>query len=373
MSKLLQKKMLSLDGGGILGLISLGVLSRMEAQLREVYGKPDLLLRDVFDYIGGTSTGAVIAAGLAIGKSVDELRDIYMRLGEQMFDRASLFRRWRYSFDADNLRDELRKEFGESSILELQREGRLLEGKHLLIVTRNVNTDSPWPISTNPAAKYNDENRDDCNLLLPLWQLVRASTAAPTFFAPEELELASGRKFVFEDGGVTPYNNSAFLLFRMATEPIYRCGWPTGEDNMMLVSVGTGMAYRTLQDPDPRGEGLLSTARSIPSELMRGIAVEQDIACRTIGRCTHGAPLDREIGDLVMPGDPERPKAFLYARYDVDISHEGLDVAGLGDIHAEALTMDNAAAIPELDRIGAFAGRQVDMARHFPGFFGSDP
>lgn len=368
-----QKRLLALDGGGILGLISLGVLAEIERQLREAHEKPDLLLRDWFDYMGGTSTGAVIAAGLAVGKSVAELQQMYRDLGDKMFDRASLLRRWRYNYDADNLKDELKKQFGEGSILDLQRDGTLLPGRHLLIVTRNVNTDSAWPVSTNPAAKYNDEIREDCNLQLPLWQLVRASTAAPTFFSPETLELGNGLTFVFEDGGVTAYNNPAFVLYRMATEPAYRCGWATGEERLMLVSIGTGLAYRTLEEPNPRGEGLATTARTVPSELMRSISLEQDIACRTVGRCVHGAPLDREIGDLVMPHDAERPKAFVYARYDVEISQEALDDAGLDDIEAKSLAMDNAAAIDDLVRIGAFAGREVNMLRHFPAFLLAQP
>ncbi len=58
----------------------------------------------------------------------------------------------------------------------------------LLVVTKNVTTDSPWPISSNPEAKYNDMGRKDCNLKIPLWQLVRASTAAPVYFPPEILQ-----------------------------------------------------------------------------------------------------------------------------------------------------------------------------------------
>ena len=362
------KKLLALDGGGILGLISLGVLEQIESQLRHAQGNLELRLRDYFDYIGGTSTGAIIAAGLSVGKSVAEIREIYTSLGERMFDQASLLRRWRYAYEADNLREELKRQFGEGSILDHQRAGTLREDRHLLIVTRNVNTDSPWPVSTNPKARYNDESRDDCNRLLPLWQLIRASTAAPTFFAPERLELSGDKSFYFEDGGMTAYNNPAFLLYRMATEPAYRCRWATGEEEMMLVSIGTGMAFRPLGTPSHRGEGLLTSAKTIPSELMRSIAVEQDIACRTVGRCVHGGELERELGDLMTPHDPERPKAFVYARYDIDISEQGLKSSGLADIDAGTLAMDNAAAMPELLRIGAVAGQQVNMRLHFPAF-----
>ncbi len=50
------------------------------------------------------------------------------------------------------------------------------------------------------------------------------------------------KTFVFVDGGVTPHNNPAFLLYRMATNPAYHLNWKTGEENLLIVSVGTGAA-----------------------------------------------------------------------------------------------------------------------------------
>ena len=65
------KKLLALDGGGIRGVITLELLARMESMLAKQLGAgDDFVLGDYFDYIGGTSTGAVIAAGLAKGLSV---------------------------------------------------------------------------------------------------------------------------------------------------------------------------------------------------------------------------------------------------------------------------------------------------------------
>src|SRR5919112_596473 len=92
---------------------------------------------------------------------------------------------------------------------------------------------------------FNDTTRTDCNLAIPLWQLVRASTAAPVYFPPEVVSWDPGdpaKSFVFVDGGTTAYNNPAFLLFRMAIEPAYRLGWQTGEQRLLVVSVGTGSA-----------------------------------------------------------------------------------------------------------------------------------
>src|ERR1044072_9835138 len=81
----------------------------------------------------------------------------------------------------------------------------------LLVVTRNATTDSPWPISSNPDARYNAPHLGHCNLQIPLWQLVRASTAAPVFFPPAVLQWDpkdASRTFLFEDGSHTPYKNT---------------------------------------------------------------------------------------------------------------------------------------------------------------------
>ena len=88
-----QKKILALDGGGILGLISIEILARIEALLRERQGRPDLVLADYFDFVAGTSTGAVISSLVSIGMSIDQIRRFYIDCGPQMFDRAFLLER----------------------------------------------------------------------------------------------------------------------------------------------------------------------------------------------------------------------------------------------------------------------------------------
>src|ERR1700749_1361288 len=61
------KHILALDGGGIRGVLTLEYLEVIEALLRQRRKDPNLLLSDYFDLIGGTSTGSIIAAGLACG------------------------------------------------------------------------------------------------------------------------------------------------------------------------------------------------------------------------------------------------------------------------------------------------------------------
>ena len=84
------KRILALDGGGVRGALTLGFLERMEGLLRDRYDNPDLRLRDYFDLIGGTSTGSIIAVGLAIGMDVAELKEVYRTIGPAVFSRGSM-------------------------------------------------------------------------------------------------------------------------------------------------------------------------------------------------------------------------------------------------------------------------------------------
>src|SRR5204863_7922731 len=116
--------------------------------------------------------------------------------------------------------------------------------KLLLVVMRNASTGSAWPISSNPHGMFNDCSRDDCNLNIPIWQLLRASTAAPSFFPPEQIQFGEARH-LFVDGGVTPFNNPALLADLMATLPCYRLNWPAMSESLLVVSIGCG-SFRTL-------------------------------------------------------------------------------------------------------------------------------
>ncbi len=181
-----KKKLLALDGGGIRGVITLEVLDRIEQIVRQKLGRSDAVLADYFDYLGGTSTGAIIASCLSVGMTVDAVRRFYVSSGPDMFTRAGILRRFYNKFDQDKLADQLRDVFGANTNLGSDKLRTLL-----MLVLRNATTDSPWPISSNPAALFNDSSLGNCNLNLPLWQLVRASTAAPTFFPPELVQVGT--------------------------------------------------------------------------------------------------------------------------------------------------------------------------------------
>jgi patatin-like phospholipase/acyl hydrolase len=359
------KKILALDGGGIRGILTVEILAKIEELLRaqSERGK-DFVLSDYFDFFAGTSTGAIVAACLAWGMTVDRIRNFYLQNGKEMFDKASLLDRYyRHRFESEKLSARLREEFGAATTLGSDKLRSLL-----MMVMRNATTDSPWPVSNNPGAKYNDAARADCNLNLPLWQLVRASTAAPTYFPPEVVKLAN-KEFIFVDGGITMYNNPAFQAFLMATVEPFSLNWPTGEDKVLVVSVGTGTSPDANADLRPDEMNLLYNASSIPSALMFAALNEQDFLCRVFGKCRAGDALDREVWDMVGKRGPVQPKLFTYMRYNAELTRHGLDELGLTDIEPKNVQqLDSVEFVGDLQRVGSTVAERKVKAEHFAGF-----
>jgi patatin-like phospholipase/acyl hydrolase len=81
------KRLLALDGGGIRGVIAAEVLTKIE-EILITEDSPWECLGDYFDFIGGTSTGAILAAGLAKGMKARDLLDFYVKKGPQVFKRS---------------------------------------------------------------------------------------------------------------------------------------------------------------------------------------------------------------------------------------------------------------------------------------------
>jgi uncharacterized protein len=237
------KRILSLDGGGIRGIITLQYLKRIETLLRERYKNDDLVLSDYFDFIGGTSTGSIIASALALGRDVDYIIDKYEELAKRVFPSWGILKliniiRFRVLYNKNNLEKELKDVFGE----ELLGSSAIKTG--LGIVAKRADRNSIWMFYNHPNQNYYEQNKD-----IPLKNAIRASSAAPIIFPPEELEVKGGdNKAWFEDGGVSMHNNPSLLLFLTATlkgntennKKGYGVNWETGGDKLMLVSIGTG-------------------------------------------------------------------------------------------------------------------------------------
>jgi len=358
------RKILAIDGGGIRGVIALAALAKMERILRELSGQDRLLLADYFDLIAGTSTGALIAAGLSLGMTAMELQNLYIAHAPHIFIRAGLLTRYlRHRFRDQGLREVLQGLLGDMTLGSPQL--RTL----LLLVLRNATTDSPWLVTNNPRAKFNDRSLDDCNLDLPLWKLIRASAAGPTIFPPEEVELGkqTKKKMIFVDGGTTPFNNPSFQAFLIATLDRHRIQWETGVDKMLLVSVGTGTGALEMIDRHGKEMDVLQVARTLPLVQLGGASIEQDLLCRVFGRCEAGEPIDSEVDDLMNSVGPCEPRLFTYARYDLTFTSTAFKDYGLGHIDPKALDFDSFAKLDELKEVGKVLAEKV-KAEQFAKF-----
>lgn len=364
-----KKCLLSLDGGGVRGIFSLQILKKIEEIAEQYSGNPDIRLADCFDYIAGTSTGGILAAGLAMGMRVDELQAFYKEQAANMFSpNSSWFKRLTSArYETSVLQDKLQEVFGLQTTL-----GSPALKTLLMLVMLNASTCSPWPISSNPRAVFNDPNSCETasNLNLPLWQLVRASAAAPFFFEPEGLDIG-GREHLFFDGALTSYNNPAFKLFQMATLPAYRLGWETGADKMLMVSVGTGLLSRPLALKSAKDINFLDSLPAAIQSLMFTATTEQDLLCRSLSRVIAGEAIDSEVGDMKASLPMGGNGLFSYARYNVNLAPDCIASMGLSHLKECSFALDSLPALEPCIEIGKFVAEQQVHITHFSEFWGT--
>ena len=357
------KRILTLDGGGIRGVVALEILAKIESMLGQRYGREgSFVLADYFDFVAGTSTGAIIAAGIANGFSVAKILSFYLECGATMFERASLFERFHSKYRDDAFSAKLRDVFGGDVLLGSENLQTLL-----MMVMRNASTDEAWCVTNNPFSKFNEDLRHP-QLSLPLWKMVRASTAAPSFFPPEVVKLAE-HEFVFIDGCISTYNNPAFQAFLHATAQPYGIRWPTGQQELLLVSIGAGNVPHVNRNLKRSDMNLLYDAVELTPAMILSSVHEQDMLCRLFGRCLAGPALDRELGDLVDIAAPGGRNLFTYLRYNENLTAEGLARLGLSHIAPEFVQpMDSVLHIDALAEIGREIGERQVRLDHFADF-----
>jgi uncharacterized protein len=368
------KRLLALDGGGIRGILSLGILKQIESLLRQRFGNdPAFRLSDYFDLIGGTSTGAIIASGLSMGMSVDEIEHHFRVLGGAIFKRSLLrIPNVVATYDAQKVTDVLRTVFGERTLASPDfRTG-------LMVMTKRLDTGSPWPLHNNPRGKYFGRRTDSQaipNSNFPLWRVIRASTAAPTYFDPEYVQitedsLLSGMTTVtgeFVDGGVSTANNPALQLLMLATMEGHGFIWDSNPDNLLLVSIGTGRL------PPKRREGIatgslagLHAVRSLIS-LMDDCA---DLVETTLQWLSH-SPTAREIDRATRKAGPVLGQApqLSYLRYNAVFDSEWCRDTLAIDFAQDRLNLiselDAIDGIDDLYQIGVAVGKHCIESSHF--------
>lgn len=356
------KRLLALDGGGVRGLITLGYLARIEEILKARYGDSDFVLSDYFDLIGGTSTGAIVAAALALGWPVEEIRKLYLSLGRDAFRPRKTWlgpaaQMIGPKFDSKALETILRKRFGE----------RTLESPDLrvglMVVAKRVDTASVWVLVNIPGHRFYEMNKD-----MQLWEVVRASTAAPLYFDPQWIEdVGGGESAVFVDGGVSMHTNPALQLLMVANLDGFALNWPLGEENLLICSVGTG-AFTTKVSQEVMKRNQLRWLRHLVGQLMRDASELNQTILQWMSASPTARTIDSQIEDL--SSDQLGPSSLLtYTRYDIDLEQAALEELGLKYTPKQVAglrKMGNAKNIPELDKIGVAAAKAQVREEHFP-------
>ena len=238
-------RVLSIDGGGIRGVIPARILVRVEEILREISRNKHAKASDFFDLIAGTSTGGIITALILAPEpsySAKDMVDLYVKHGAeiftrtaitQMIDRSGWFHPLYHHVPLEKILDEY---LGDLKISELKRP--------CLIPTYNIETGQATFISSlsilqNPT--------HDCFIK----DVIRATTAAPTYFAPTRKN-----KDAFIDGGMFA-NNPALCAYVEATkfpsEPHVK--------DIMILSLGTGSINRHYPYEQARRWGRLNWIR----------------------------------------------------------------------------------------------------------------
>jgi hypothetical protein len=310
------KNILCVDGGGIRGIIPLACLVKLETELRQP-------CRQFFQMVAGTSTGAIIAAGLALGVSARGLLALYRNLAQEAFQRLPL---WKIIGNLGNHR------YGTDFIAQTLDE---------MGADRTLNS---LPLDVMITAKNMDTGRTDFFVrdnasnarrwgTMSLKDAVLASIAAPTYF-PAHTATILGKRATWVDGGVSVSGNPSY---QSAVEAIHYGDdhYPPG--GTALYSFGTGRSPHLI---DPHRANMLDWGLWTLAELMDDASEWQSAVTR------------REY---------EGTGRIDFRRYQVDLAPDVMDALGVempAGRRPEDIEMDSVWAVESLDSIGrGFAGR----------------
>src|SRR5436190_3051547 len=137
------KRILSIDGGGIRGIIPASTLVALEQQL----GRP---ARECFDFLAGTSTGALISAALAAGVPATRILQIYTQRAGEIFTPSGFFAKAKrlitgYMYDPANIRKVLVSEFGSAAAWKLND-----SPIRVLLTAKGIDTHAWYFVRDNP-------------------------------------------------------------------------------------------------------------------------------------------------------------------------------------------------------------------------------
>ncbi|OTF72796.1 hypothetical protein BLA29_005728 [Euroglyphus maynei] len=216
-----KSRLICLDGGGIKGLFAVQMMIELEKCLVQKQRNQRKSLSDYFDWIAGTSTGSIIAYWFSQGKPLTELRLLYFNFKDEIF-------RGNRPYSTDKL----------ESLLKTQLDGnKLMEdvwkqtGKHLIIVASRIDC---YPPRLQLFCSHHQQHQQESNRI-SVWQALRASSAAPTYFHHYP---------PYIDGGLIS-NNPTMDAITEYFRYVQRRNVESSNKLEMVLSFGTGMIRQT--------------------------------------------------------------------------------------------------------------------------------
>ena len=259
-------RILCLDGGGIRGVMS----SRMLQKVEELLGSP---LKDHFDLVAGTSTGSILAVGIALGKSPEELLNLYLKRGLEIFPYQTLTSPKRLSlvfqyglsapkFSDAGLMNVLKEEYGETTLAELTPEPDNLTDS-LKVLVPSYDTESRNPVM------FKSWSHDRWYADVPVWEVCLSSASAPTYFPAHKIE-RNGKKYSLIDGGVCA-NNPVSCALAEGVRLLRQSSNKSAAgviDEIKILSIGTGDPASPIPWEKVRGWGLVQWGLRIADVFM---------------------------------------------------------------------------------------------------------
>jgi uncharacterized protein len=261
------RKVLSIDGGGIRGIIPAMVLAEIERRT----GKRTA---EVFDLLAGTSTGGILALGLTKpGQdggpeySARELIELYETEGGRIFDRSV----WHRIHSVGGLAEEKYPATGIDEVaLEYFGDVPLSQAhKEVLVTAYEIEKRGPWFFKRRHAL----DPKEGFDPLMR--EVVRATSAAPTYFEPLPLKVGSLGNRAFIDGGV--HSNNPAMCAYVEARKIH-----SSENDFLVLSLGTGEPTREMPYDEVQGWGLAQWAQPILNVVFDGVADTVDYQLREL-------------------------------------------------------------------------------------------
>ena len=268
-------RILSIDGGGMRGIIPAHVLSLLEGKLRARTARPLARVTDYFDMFAGTSTGAILVAGLLYPNergeprySCEELIDLYRKHGKTIFHRSwwkSLlpfggFVNSKYS--DHGLRQVMHEYFGDRTLKDLL--------KPCLFTAYEIETRSNFFFRQHRA-------KQQAHYDFAIEDVVQASSAAPVLFPVAEVRSCANRLYHFIDGGTFAYNPTlcVYAEARRLHPRLYA-------KHMLVLSLGTGIENTPYPYRKARNWGAIRWMRPMHQISTGGMAEAVDFQLRQL-------------------------------------------------------------------------------------------